>query len=117
MIRLAFALPLFVFGCEEPNETVASYGASGITWQLSEIEGAAFPAQATLILEEDGSVHGQAPCNSYRAQQTVPYPWFKIEAIAATKLACPDLPSETAFFDALQKMTLSEVSGLSLIHI
>ena len=45
----------------------------------------------------------------------MPYPWIKIENIAATKRACPDLAAESAYFTSLQAMTLSEVLGDVLI--
>jgi len=115
MIRLTLALPLLLLGCEQPNETVASYGAGGITWQLAELNGATFAATATLTLDEDGTVNGTAPCNSFTARQTVPYPWFKLEQIASTRMACPELAQETQFFEALRAMTLSEVSGTLLL--
>ena len=40
---------------------------------------------------------------------------IKIEDVAATKRACPDLAAENAYFTALQSMTLSEVLGNVLI--
>lgn len=111
MIRALLILPAILIGCEQPNETLASYGAGDVTWQLVKLNGVDFSERATMVLEEDGSVSGRAACNSFQARQTVPYPWFKIEAVAATKTACPELAAETAFFTALSEMTLAEVSG------
>lgn len=97
------------------DESVASYGGADTLWQLKEISGKGFDARATLRLEKSGAVSGQAPCNSYRAEQSAPYPWFKLSPILSTKMACPDLDKETAFFSALSSMTLSEVSGNVLV--
>ncbi|MEO0774432.1 MAG: META domain-containing protein [Pseudomonadota bacterium] len=103
---------LGLFSCGD--ETLSGYGASDVTWVLTEIDSAAFEARAELTFPEEGRIQGQAPCNSFSGAQTVPYPWFKAEEIVVTRMACPDLPAETAFFDALQAMTLAEVGGDTL---
>ncbi|WP_237096223.1 META domain-containing protein [Nereida sp. MMG025] len=97
------------------DETLSAYGAAGKTWVLTELDGAAFPARATLEFPQAGELAGQAPCNRFFGAQTVPYPWFKAENIAATKMACPDLPAEGQFLTALSEMTLSEVLGDTMI--
>ena len=115
MIRLiaAFAL-LFGTACVG-DESLAKYGDSGKVWSLSEIDGAAFGALATMEFDEAGWIKGQAPCNRYSVQQKAPYPWFEVGPTMATKMACPDLAAENAFFTALSAMTLSEVGNTTLI--
>ncbi|WP_298844319.1 META domain-containing protein [uncultured Roseobacter sp.] len=97
------------------DETVAAYGGSDRIWQLTEIDGDAFAAEATLTFPETGKIAGTAPCNSYSAAMTVPYPWFGAGPIAATRRACPALEAETIFFKTLGEMTLSEVLGDTLV--
>jgi len=97
------------------DESVTAYGAGDATWRLVEIDGQPFTARATLGFADEGRLSGQAPCNSYLGQQTVPYPWFRAEKIVTTHMACPDLAAETVYFAALAAMTLSEVSGAALI--
>jgi len=97
-------------GCSG-DETVAAYGAADRLWQLESLDGAAFPASATLEFGEGGAISGTTPCNLYSGRQTVPYPWFAVERIVTTRRACPDLAAERAYLDALQEMTLSEVAG------
>ncbi len=97
------------------DETVSGYAPPGVVWTLVELNGAPFPAQATLQLDGPGRLSGQAPCNSYAAAQTVPYPWFAVEELVATERACPELAAETRFFEALEAMTLAEVLGEVLI--
>lgn len=94
---------------------MAAYGAAGKLWVLQQIDGATVTARATAEFGAHGAISGKAACNSYSARQTVPYPWFKIERISATKMACADLPAETAFFTALREMSLSEVSQTTLL--
>jgi len=116
MIRLVVALPLLlgVWSCDG-DESVARYGAGDTTWTLTEIDGTAYPARATLSFPGDGRIAGTGPCNRFSGEQTLPYPWFGAEAIAATRRACPGLDLETAYFAALEAMTLSEVAGDVLI--
>lgn len=97
------------------DETLTGYGAAGQTWVLHSIDGAPFTQRATIAFPEEGRITGDAPCNSYFARQTLPYPWFKAEGIGATKRACPALAAEQAYFDALARMTLAEVAGATLI--
>ncbi len=100
------------------DETISGYATPGVTWTLSELGGAPYPTRATLTFPpEEGQIAGKAPpCNSYSATQSAPYPWFEAGGpVAATKRACPDLPAETAFFDALARVTLAEVAGEVLI--
>jgi heat shock protein HslJ len=103
-LPFAFALGL----C--PDETVSGYAETETVWQLAELDGTPFQARATITFPQEGTVAGQAPCNSYTATQSVPIPWIDIRDIAATRMACPDLDSETVFFAALQEMTLVEVT-------
>lgn len=103
-LPFAFALGL----C--PDETVSGYAETETVWQLAELDGTPFQARATITFPQEGTVAGQAPCNSYTATQSVPIPWIEIRDIAATRLACPDLDSETVFFAALEEMTLVEVT-------
>jgi heat shock protein HslJ len=115
MIRLTAACALLFGTACVGDESPAKYGASGKFWSLSEIDGAAFGARATMEFDEAGWIKGQAPCNRYSAQQKAPYPWFEVGPTMATKMACPDLAAESAFFTALSAMTLSEVGNTTLI--
>ncbi|MGC1495846.1 MAG: META domain-containing protein [Sulfitobacter sp.] len=113
LILLIAALSLTA-ACKK-DETVRAYGGAGKDWHLSELNENPFTAKATLTFPEAGRIAGNAPCNSYNATMTVPYPWFEVGPIAATKRACPDLAAEAAFFAALDTATLSEVQGNFLI--
>lgn len=107
---------LLVLGACRGDESVAAYGAAGEVWRLIEIDGAPVSnPNVTLEFPEEGRLSGQGPCNSYSGQQSAPYPWFKAESILSTKRACPDLALESAYFEALAAMQISEVSGRVLI--
>ena len=113
MLRLTFLLPLLLGYCAD--ETLTGYGAKDQVFVLVSINDQPVSARATIQFPDEGQITGQAPCNSYTASQTVPYPWFKAGPIAATRRACPDLDAEALFFQTLSEMTLSEVSGPNLI--
>ncbi len=115
MKRFISISALLVASACNGDESLAKYGAAGKVWTLTEVDGAAFDARATIEFGDNGQISGQAPCNRYSAKQTAPYPWFKIGPTMATKMACPELQSESAFFASLEAMTLSEVSGSTLI--
>jgi heat shock protein HslJ len=115
LTRLACLLAALGLPACRADETVAGHGAAGKTWTLTELDGQPFAARATLTFPEPGRIAGQAPCNRYFAALEVPYPWFDATEIGATRMACPDLPAETAFLAALGEMTLSEVLGDVLI--
>ena len=110
-----FALIALVLLAACKDETISGYAADGAVWRLETINGAEFTARATLTFPEPGKIAGQAPCNRYFGKQTAPYPWFSIDGVASTKMACPDLQAESVFFDVLSKMTLSEATGATLI--
>lgn len=116
MRRVAFicASALLLVACRG-DETVAGYGGAEKLWRVVEIDGVAFTAGATMRFPEPGRIAGDAPCNSYAATMTAPYPWFQTGPIAATRRYCPDADAETAFFSALAEMTLSEVLGDTMI--
>jgi heat shock protein HslJ len=81
---------------------------------LIAIDGVPFAANATLRFTHAGEITGQAPCNTYFAARTVPYPWFGMEGIGATRMACPELAAEAAYFTALEDMTQADVTGRTL---
>lgn len=93
------------------DETLRAYGGGDRTWALKILNDSPFPATATLTFPKAGEIAGQGPCNRYFAAMTVPYPWFDVGVIGSTRMACPDHEAETAFLQALEAATLSEVLG------
>lgn len=97
------------------DESISGYADPTRVYVLQELDGELFDGRATISFPEEGQINGHAPCNSYFAQQTEFYPWFGVEAIGATRMACPELEAEAAFFAAIGAMTLAEVIGPTLI--
>ncbi|SEW46386.1 META domain-containing protein [Cognatiyoonia koreensis] len=105
---------LFALAACGPDETISAFG-SGDDYVLRELNGAPVNTQITLNISDTGQISGQAPCNSYTANQLVPYPWFEIGPVMATRRACPELALESRYFETLAAMTLAEISGPVLI--
>lgn len=97
------------------DESVAAYGGADRVWTLVEAAGESTTSHATLTFPQVGQIAGQAPCNSYSATMTAPYPWFDVGPLARTKMSCPQIADEDRFLGALSGMTQSEVSGSTLI--
>lgn len=114
-MRLALILAALSLPGACRDESVRAHGGDAGVWHLQSIDGAPFVARATLSFPAKGRISGEAPCNSYSAQQTAPYPWFTAEKLSTTRLTCPDLAAETTFLRALEAMTLVEVAGPVLI--
>ncbi|ABG31011.1 META domain-containing protein [Roseobacter denitrificans] len=104
---IAVAL-LAVNGCTR-DETAAAYGGADKVWRVVEIDDIPFASRATLTFPAPGQIAGDAPCNSYSAAITVPYPWFDAGPIVATKKRCADASHEARFLEALANMSLSEI--------
>ncbi len=115
MLCGALLVVLAVTSACQRDETVNAYGAADKVWQLQEIDDQPVTFSATLRFPEPGRLSGDAPCNSYQAPMTVPYPWFEVTQITATRRACPALAEETRYFTTLKAMSLSEVLGDTLI--
>jgi heat shock protein HslJ len=86
-----------------------------VVWRLAALDGAPFAARATLRFDGAGRIDGQAPCNRYSAAQPLALPGFAAGPVAATRMACPDLAAEGAYFAALEAMTRAEIGDEALV--
>lgn len=109
LILMAFAVALI-----RPDETIRQYGMGQDTWQVTTLHGTPFEARATLRFSGRNRLAGDAPCNSFTTRMEIPFPWFKVGPIAATRGACPDLAAEQAFFAALTTTTIAQVNNGTL---
>ena len=98
-----------------PDETISGYADPEAVYVLTTVGDKVFAARATIAFAAEGEVTGTGPCNTFRAAQAVPYPWFELGPIASTRRACDDLALESAYFTALGQMRFAEVVGETLI--
>jgi heat shock protein HslJ len=80
----------------------------GVDWHLVGLEGQQVAWNASLRLDGD-KVTGKAPCNRFFGTNAADLPAVGVTALGATKMACPDLAAEDAFFAALQAMQRAEL--------
>ena len=71
MLRLVLTLPIVLAACFK-DEGLSGYADPKAVYVLQEIAAAPAPARATISFPARGQVAGQAPCNRYSAQLTVP---------------------------------------------
>lgn len=81
---------------------------AGVDWHLVGFEGQEVDWEASLRLDGD-KLSGKAPCNRWFGTNAASLPAVSIEAIGATRMACPDLAAESAYFETLQAMQRAEL--------
>ncbi len=108
MRALVLALVGLISACQW-NGLAAGNDTSDKVWTLIERDGTPFMARATLTIGQDGRISGQAPCNRFSTTNLASYPRFAPGPILATRMACPDLQAESAFFKTLSAMTHAEI--------
>jgi heat shock protein HslJ len=81
---------------------------SGVDWHLVGLEGQEVGWNASLRIDGD-NITGKAPCNSWGAKSSASLPALSLGPIRATRMACPDLAAEAAFFETLQAMQRTEL--------
>lgn len=113
--RLFFATFFMLCTSCGPDETISAYANPLSIYVLQSLNGEPIAARADISFPEKGTVSGNGPCNVFQATQSAPYPWLALGPIAATRRACPDLALESAYFQALEAVTLVEVSGPFLL--
>lgn len=114
MFRLFLSLPILLAGCLK-DETISGFVDQTTSYQLTELSGEPFLAKAEISFPEQGTMTGKAPCNSFSARQSAPYPWFELGPVAATLSVCPEMEKEEEFFGVLGRMTLIEALGDTII--
>lgn len=110
-ITLAFAAAVGLAAClpAGAQDVPAEYHA--LEWKLVSIDGKPFLAEGKIVLNTAGELAGQGPCNRFSTRYEGTLPDFRPSAIVSTRMACADLPAETAMFAALAMMTRAEVVG------
>lgn len=98
------------------DETVRAPDLSNMDWQLVEVDGKPPEWSATINLGEPGRISGQAPCNRYFGPLTHEGERFKVGNLAATKMACPQMQGEAAFFALIAGVEKAEkLPGLLIL--
>ena len=105
-LPLFFCAALSLTACVSP--ALSGDEIAGVDWHLVGLEGQEIGWTASLRFEGD-KVAGKAPCNRWFGTNAAALPTVAIVGIGATKMACPDLAAESAYFEALQAMQRAEL--------
>lgn len=104
-----------------PAPTAPAAALEGTEWRLADIGGQPSPggAESTrhpgfTLIAEGRKVQGLAGCNRMNGTYQLDGQKLKFGPLATTRMACPDMQTETAFLNALEATTRYEVSGSSL---
>lgn len=90
------------------NPALSGTEIAGTDWHLVGIEGQEVAWEASLRFDGD-KVSGKAPCNRWFGTNAAALPDLAIEAIGATRMACPELAAESVYFETLQAMQRAEL--------
>lgn len=107
----ALVASLGLAGCQPAGADAVPSEYLAIEWKLISISGQPFTATGKIDLSTPGRVSGQAPCNRFSGSYDGTLPDFRPGAIAATRMACPDLAAESVMLATLAEMTRAEVTG------
>jgi len=111
MRRLLAAIglvPLVLAGCMLTDRQ-ATTDLPGTSWQLVDLDGAdpVEGAVPTMAFGDDGTVSGNASCNTYSGEVTIDGSELSFGPLAMTQMACADAAvseQETAFLGALESV-------------
>ena len=109
------SLALAVLASCAPREPVVGYDDRETVYELQQIDGASFPAGATLRFPERGRVAGTLPCGTFAAQQTATYPWFLLSHFEVFGGRCPDHAAQERAVHALASVSRARFLGPDLI--
>jgi heat shock protein HslJ len=117
---LLFMAGLFLVFLQGKTMTGAGLSAGGaeltaVRWQATFIGPEPVPEDAGIwvLFEVDGSIGGNAGCNSFSGSLEKTESGIKVGPLAATRMACPEpaMSRETAFLGALQQASAFEVAA------
>ena len=109
-------IAIWLVGCDTPvSETAAGASPPGAIWLLQSINQKPVEARTTLRFLANGSIAGDAPCNSYSASQKVPLPWFEAGPITVTKRTCEHQAEENRYIQSLDEMIFAEITGNTML--
>ena len=110
-----YLLSLFLLGQCGPDETISGYAGTGSRWDLVSLGEEAASGTLTLEFPKTGRITGTGPCGTFAGRQAAPYPWIEIGGLEAPPDDCPAITDQMRYLESLTAMTLSEVSGDTLI--
>jgi heat shock protein HslJ len=91
----------------------------GTSWNLVELGGSvpAGDAKETLVFGADGTVHGNAGCNTFNGTPTIDGSTIRFGPLATTRMACPEpaMSVESAYLAGLAGATTWRIDRYQLL--
>ena len=91
----------------------------GTEWQLKRLMGRDYTFDKgifTFTFNDKGEVAGKGACNRFFGSYTTSKTGaLTISGIGSTRMACPDMATETAFIELLERATHYEIDGNMLL--
>ncbi len=113
-MKILFLVIAVILSACTRDESVRAYGAYDDAFVLQTLNGQEFNASASVSFPQPWRINGEGPCNTFSAAQTAPYPWISLGPLTVTRGSCPEIAQETAFLEALGRMTVVIVKEFSL---
>jgi heat shock protein HslJ len=117
-LTVAMILGSLLAACRLPGQPSASASITldGTSWTLHQIgDQDVISDQAPTLLFSTDQVHGNATCNQFTGSHTVDGSSLSFGPLASTRMACPDMALETAYFAALGEIAAYQVQGEQLV--
>jgi len=109
---------LFFSGCTNTSVFVPEDELLKNEWIVNSIDGldSPFSGRVTLRFSTDpNTISGRAACNMFTAGYNLGENQITFDQVASTKMMCPDMNTERAFFSALAKVTSYRLQDGNLI--
>ena len=111
LISVAVAATLGLAACEPTTSSTPGASIPTGPYVLVGIGSDTVPQRNVgMTIEANGSITGQAPCNSYTSQNNATWPQVSLAGIASTRRACITEGGESAYFAALEQVAQASLS-------
>ena len=110
LLFLAGIIFTTMLGNQSAQKNMFGGGVSltGVTWRVARLGDEVVPANSSILVnfEVDGSINGNAGCNTFRGSLVRSESGLSVSPLATTKMACPAaiMGREDEFLAAIQKI-------------
>jgi heat shock protein HslJ len=117
---LLVSASLFLGACrQEIPAPEAAASLEGSAWTLTQLSDSTVPLSGNAFLRFGGKkepyVTGSGGCNRFRGNYVIEGHKIRIGPLISTRMACPNMREERAFFDALQTADAYRLNKGSLV--
>ena len=115
VVLAVWSIVLVGTGCMGRGDPGPWRAATGVEWQLIELDGRDAPPGLSIAFAEDGRVVGQGGVNRFFGTYEIPSPGgLRLSPLGRTRMAGPGLAEEDRYLRALQHVDGYRVDASSL---